>query len=65
MSTGSALLDVLLGAMGFLITGIAGWFVFEFREMRKSVEELNVKIATVIAKVEDHAGRIERLEERN
>jgi hypothetical protein len=45
-----------------LLTGIAAWFVLEFREMRKSVEFLNIQIANIISKIETHEQRIERLE---
>jgi len=54
--------NLLLGICGFLLTGIAAWFVLEFREMRKSVEFLNIQIANIISKIETHEQRIERLE---
>jgi len=56
------ILNLLLATCGFLLTAIAGWFVLEFREMRKSVEELNIKIASIITKIETHEVRIERIE---
>jgi len=58
----AAALDLLLGVCGLLITGISGWFVLEFREMRKSVDALNVKIAHIIVKIETHENRIDRIE---
>jgi hypothetical protein len=55
--------NLLMAICGFLLTGIAAWFVLEFREMRKSVEMLNLQIAQIILKIETHETRIERLEE--
>ena len=55
--------NLLMAICGFLLTGIAAWFVLEFREMRKSVETLNLQIAQIILKIETHETRIERLEE--
>jgi hypothetical protein len=56
------LLNLLLGMLGFLLTGIASWFVVEVRSARQSIEELNVNVAKVIERLELHEERIDRLE---
>lgn len=58
----ASVLNLLLGVCGFLLTGIAAWFVLEFREMRKSVEYLNIQISNIIGKIETHENRIEKIE---
>jgi phage regulator Rha-like protein len=60
----SEVIDTLLAITGFMITAIAGWFVLEFREMRKSVEELNIKISKIIDRMEAHEERIDQLEKK-
>jgi len=58
------IINLLLSVCGFLLTGISAWFVLEFREMRKSVESLNLQITHIISKIETHEVRIERIEEK-
>jgi hypothetical protein len=60
--TQDQLVSILFSCLGFLMTGFAGWFVLEFREMRKGVSELNIRIATIIEKIEHHEERLETLE---
>lgn len=55
---------ILLTILGAIITGIAAYFLSEFKSLREAVEQLNVQIAQVLLKVETHEVRIERLEER-
>jgi hypothetical protein len=48
-----------------LAVGMVGWFAYEMRKMRESVESLNIKIAVVIRDVDNHEHRLNRLEEKN
>lgn len=56
---------ILLTIIGVTITGIAAFFVSEFKEMRLSVDSLNLKVGEVLIHVGDHEKRIERLEENS
>jgi hypothetical protein len=55
-------LNLLLAIIGTLIAGIGAWFVSEFKQMRLSVEELNISVAKVISKLEVHEERLDNLE---
>lgn len=48
-----------------LAVATVGWFAYEMRKMRESVESLNIKIAVVIRDVDNHERRLSRLEEKN
>lgn len=58
-------IDLLVAACGTILTGIAAFFIVEFREMRRSIESLNVAIAKILDRVETHEDRISKLEERH
>ena len=47
---------------GFMALAIAGWVARSIDKMRASVEELNVKMAVIIERVESHEKRLDRLE---
>jgi hypothetical protein len=40
------------------------WLVFEIRQMRKSVDDLNIHVAVVIERVDHHEHRISKIEEK-
>jgi hypothetical protein len=56
------------GFIGFLLAYFAYDFLSEFKELRKSVNNLNQSMALVVNRLEDvetdHGRRIQRLEER-
>ena len=60
----SWLVNLLLLCLGAVLTSIAGSFLSEFKELRKSVEGLNTNMSQVLEKLNHHEHRIERLEER-
>jgi hypothetical protein len=53
--------DIILG---FFATGIAGWFLYEMRGLRHSVESLNTKLAEVLTATTYHKERLEKHEHR-
>jgi hypothetical protein len=55
------LLTILINVV---VTGFLGILIYELRQMRKSVDELNIKIAVVIKEVEFHDARIVSLENK-
>lgn len=55
---------ILLTIIGVIITSIAAYFVSEFTLMRNAVDSLNIKISEVLARLEHHDRRIEKLEEK-
>lgn len=58
----SSILEILLTIIGALLTAMAGVFLGEFKELRKSVDALNLSMALVLEKVNHHETRLERLE---
>jgi hypothetical protein len=58
----SSLVNLLLTILGVLMSAIGGWFVFEFRELRKSIDKLNLSVAHVIERIEAHEERLDRLD---
>jgi Ca2+/Na+ antiporter len=60
---GSVLL-LMTGVIGFFIVRSMDEFADSLRTLNQSVQELNIKIAVVIAQVSDHDDRIKRLEEK-
>lgn len=50
--------------LGFMMSGLFGWLIFEIRMTRTSIEELNVKIATIIMQVEFQEKRIDNIEKK-
>jgi glycopeptide antibiotics resistance protein len=55
---------ILLTVIGTILTAIAAYFVSEFKEMRHSVDTLNMKVGEVLGRIEHHEKRIEKLEEK-
>lgn len=55
---------VAQGLFGFMALSIAGWVAFSIDRMRESVEQLNVKMAVIVERTDNHEKRLERLEER-
>ncbi len=47
-----------------ILIGMAGGVMFYARMLVVSVQELNIKVAVIIEKLETHDERIKRLEER-
>lgn len=45
-----------------IVCGIAGWFLYEFRQMRNSIQSLNVKLGVIIEKTHMSEKRIDRME---
>jgi hypothetical protein len=56
------LISLLLTILGFLIAAIGGWFVFEFRELRRSVDKLNTSVSHVIDRIEAHEERLDKID---
>lgn len=59
---GSDLAQVKDVVLGFLASGIGIWIVSELHAVRTSIENLNLKLAKVLAENEYHEQRISRLE---
>lgn len=49
---------------GFMALAISGWVAHSIDQMRSSVENLNIKIAVVISRVEAHEKRLSKLEDK-
>ncbi len=47
-----------------LLVPIFGWLVYEVRQARESVQNLNVNVAIVLERITHHELRISKLEER-
>lgn len=60
----NTVLGICLTIIGVLICGMGGVFLGEFKQLRVSVDQLNVSMALVLEKVNHHEVRIERLEGR-
>ena len=56
--------DVAAYIFGFMALAIAGWVARSIDKMRSSLEELNVKIAIIIFRTDNHEDRLKRLEQR-
>ena len=54
---------VAQAAFGFMALAIAGWVARSIDKMRASVEELNIKMAVVISRTDNHEQRLTRLED--
>lgn len=50
--------------LAFMMSGLFGWLIFEIRMTRTSIEELNIKIATIIQQVDFHEKRIDNIEKK-
>lgn len=46
------------------LVGLLAAGVYFLRQMKESVEELNIKIAVVIARTDNHEKRLDKLEEK-
>lgn len=47
-----------------LVLALGTWGVSELSSLNKSIQELNVKVAVIIEKNENHERRLEKLEEK-
>lgn len=56
--------EMLLAGMGTLLLAIGAYIAACLKELTKSVQELNVKMAVVISTMKGHDERIRRLEEK-
>ncbi len=45
-----------------LAIGVSGVALSEFRRMRESVQQLNINVAVIVEKTDNHEGRITKLE---
>jgi len=59
MNTWKQFKDWLLAA---LITGAASWALYDFHELRVSVQELNVNMASTVSEIKGYGERISLLE---
>lgn len=55
--------ELLQFVFTFSVTGFLGWLVYELRQLRVSIEKLNIDVAVVIRTLEYHEERLDRLEE--
>ena len=51
-------------AKDMIVVGIAGGAIYYARQLVESIQELNIKVAIVIEKVNSHEHRIEQTEGR-
>lgn len=53
--------DIILA---FLASGMSGWFLYEMHQLRNSVQELTLKLATILQKTSTHEEQLRDHEER-
>jgi hypothetical protein len=58
------LVEVVVGLFGFLMLQILNRAQKDMHKLTESVDALNIKIAAILARIESHEKRIDRLEER-
>lgn len=58
------LFSMIQSALGFLVTGFVGMLVYEIKEGKNSVSELNVKIGIILERLINHEKEIEKHNER-
>lgn len=56
--------EVAAGLFGFMALGIAGWVARSISNMSESVEQLNIKIAVLLTRIDSHESRISKLEDK-
>lgn len=54
--------SVSQSVFAFMGLAIAGWVARSLDKMRESVEQLNVKMAVIVERTDNHEKRLERLE---